>query len=60
MSSTIDAARQTQRRTVQPEPAGHDWLEDLHQRFADEFPEDADAQKAVEAAGERPAVRGRF
>lgn len=59
-SSTISAARQIQRQTVNPEPVGHAWLEDFRQRFSEEFPEDIQAQQAVEAHGERPAKQGRF
>jgi hypothetical protein len=60
MTSTIDAARQIQRQELNPEPVGHDWLHEFRQRFADEFPEDIQAQQAVEAHGERPAKQGRF
>jgi len=60
MSSTIDAARQTQRRELQPESVGADWLQDFHERFSEEFDVDADARTAVEATGQRPAKTGRF
>jgi hypothetical protein len=60
MTSSIDAARHLQRQALQPEPVGSEWLEDFRQRFADEFPEDIQAQQAVEAHGDRPAKQGRF
>jgi hypothetical protein len=60
MTPTIDAALQIQRQSLKPEPVGSEWLEDFRQRFSDEFPEDIQAQQAVEAQGERPAKQGRF
>jgi hypothetical protein len=60
MSSTIDAARQTQRKELQSEPVGFDWLQDFRQRFSEEFPEYADERTADEATGQRRAKERRY
>ena len=52
--------------TFDHEPVGRDWLTELRNRFAEEFPEpekpeaEKAAQRDVETGGERPAREGRF
>jgi hypothetical protein len=60
-SSNICAARQIQRREVNPEPVGSDWLQDFRRLFADEFPEPAcPATRAVEGVGHQRVDTNRF
>lgn len=61
MSSTICAARQIQRREVNPEPVGADWLDEFSRLFADEFPEpECPAAKAVEGVGHQRVDSNRY
>jgi hypothetical protein len=61
MTSTICAARQIQRREVNPEPVGNDWLSDFRRLFSEEFPpSDCEAQKAIEGVGHQRVLDNRF
>ncbi|WP_267550331.1 hypothetical protein [Rhizobium rhizogenes] len=61
MTSTICAARQIQRRAVNPEPVGAEWLEDFRRLFEDEFPEpQCPAAKAVEGVNHQRVDSNRF
>ncbi|HEY0120612.1 MAG TPA: hypothetical protein VGC14_02430 [Rhizobium sp.] len=60
-STTISAARQIQRREVNPEPVGDKWLDHFRRLFADEFPEpECEAQRAVEGVGSERVPDNRF
>jgi len=61
MTSANSAARQIQRREVNPEPVGNDWLADFRRLFSEEFPpSECEAQKAVEGIGHQRVQGNRF
>jgi len=61
MSSNICAARQIQRREVNPEPVGAEWLADLERLFEEKFPEpECPAAQAVEGVGHQRVDSNRF
>jgi len=61
MTTCIDAARQIQRREVNPEPVGAEWLADLERLFEEKFPEpECPAAQAVEGVGHQRVQTKRF
>lgn len=61
MTSTICAAREIQRREVNLEPVGAEWIADLERLFEEKIPEpECPATRAVEGVGHQRVDTNRF